>query len=383
MRSGIDRTNMQRARLARMLAAAVGVMATAAWTIADQIRLSSGETLRVSDVTIQGDQLVCRHPVLGILVIPRQSVLEHIIEPDSVAPAPKQATAASVPPAPPPTPPGAVTPPAPSPDSNTSTEPPSSDDINARQKARAEAIVEADKRFDDDRAEEELKKTLNTASLFTGWKGTIEAGGSGTDGNTENFNLRAGVGFTRTAELLRTRLDASYLYSTEAGLKSQSRGVANALNDWFFRESPWGLFAKGRAEYDEFQDWDWRLSAFAGPSYLFWESDASSLRGRLGAGASKELGSSRNEVIPEGLAGLDFRYQFTPRQSMFADAEYLPSLSDFPEYRFNLRAGYEFLVDPVSKLRMRLGVENRYNSSPGTGFKSNDIEYFALLGLEF
>lgn len=341
--------------------------------LADQIRLSSGDTLRVSEVTIQGDQLVCRHSVLGVLMIPRRDVLEHMIDPVPHAVAQSLESAS-------PTPSAAAGPPiqsSPAPRVVTDI------DSDARQKARAEAIVEADKRFDEERAAEELKKSLNTASFFTGWKGTIEAGGTGTDGNTETLNLRAGVGLSRTAELLRTRLDAYYLYSTEDGFKSQSRGEANALNDWLFHESPWGLFAKGKAEYDEFQDWDWRISAFAGPSYLFWETADSSLRGRVGAGTTRQIGGVRNEVFPEGLAGLEFRYQFSPRRSMFADGEYLPSLSEFPEYRFNLKAGYEFLVDPRSNLRLKLGVEDRFNSSPGPGFKSNDIEYFALLGLEF
>jgi glutamate N-acetyltransferase/amino-acid N-acetyltransferase len=39
-------------------------------------------------------------------------------------------------------------------------------------------------------------------------------------------------------------------------------------------------FATGKAEYDEFQDWDWRLSAFAGPGYYFVKHDRTKLLGR-------------------------------------------------------------------------------------------------------
>lgn len=220
-------------------------------------------------------------------------------------------------------------------------------------------------------------------SFWEGWTGQVEAGINGSDGNTETLNARAGVSVRRTTDAMETLASATYTYATDAGEKSKSRGELFVRNDWFFRDSPWGFFAQGRAEYDEFQDWEWRLSAFAGPTYTVLKNDRTTLILRAGAGISREFGGMDNDIIPEALAGFDFAHKFTDHQSIFVNYEYLPSLKDFPEYRMNTKAGYQITVDPETKMVLKLGIEDRYDSDPGDGRKKNDIDYFALLAWSF
>lgn len=220
-------------------------------------------------------------------------------------------------------------------------------------------------------------------SFWEGWKGQVEAGINGSDGNTETLNARAGIALKRTTDLMETLAAATYNYATDAGEKTKSRGELFVRNDWFFKDSPWGFFAQGRAEYDEFQDWDYRLSAFAGPTYTVVKNDKTTFILRAGAGISREFGGSENDIVPEALAGFDFTHKFTDNQSVFVNYEYLPSLKDFPEYRMVTKAGYQITVDPSTKMVLKLGVEDRYDSDPGDGRKKNDIDYFALLAWNF
>lgn len=220
-------------------------------------------------------------------------------------------------------------------------------------------------------------------SFFSGWKGSVEFGLTGSTGNSENLNVRAGISGTRKARETDTAAALTYLYANDEGTKTKNRGELNLRNDWNLGESRWSLFSQGRVEYDEFQDWRWRLSAYGGAGYSFLRDEKTTLKGRLGAGVSKEFLSSRNELVPEGLVGLDFAHQLTERQRIFYSGEYLPSLSEFPQYRVSQKAGWEILVDPEVTMTLKLGVEHRYQSTPGDGFKHSDLDYYALLAWAF
>lgn len=324
------------------LAASLLLFSGAASATDTQIRLASGETLKVTIVELTETHLRCTHEVLGEILIPRDQVV-------IVAPAEVEAAAAQ----------GVAT----------------AAETAAEQPQPAEAAPPVDPATPAEDA---------SLSFWRGWKHAVDLGLLGSDGNSETFGARAGFGAERKAERMETTIGLSYVYSTDDGEKTKSRGEATARNDWLFgKDSRWGFFVEGKIEYDEFQDWDWRLSGFLGPSYAFIKNERTLLRGRVGIGGSYEIGGDEQEFEPELLLGLDYEHAFNERNKIFATAEYLPSLSDFPQYRVNSKAGWEILVDEKSGANLKLGVVDRYDSSPGDGFKRNDIEYFVTLGWTF
>ncbi|MBS0197551.1 MAG: DUF481 domain-containing protein [Planctomycetes bacterium] len=349
--------SMVRRRSRRVVAALVAALVSAA--AGDEVRLSTGEVLTVSGVCVTETSVRFTHPVLGTLTLPRESVT--VV---SVSPPPAAGSEAGQ---------GAAEPPA----------EPVMDEAHELAKAKEAAVARVEAEFKKQKEAESERVRLNTASFIEGWRGNVALGANGSDGNTDTLSVRAGAGASRIAELMETRAGIVYTYATDEGTVSKDRAEANILNDWLFRNSPLGLFAKGRAEYDQFQDWDWRLSGFGGPSYTFVKSDAMTFRGRVGAGITEEIGGTQAGPVPEGLAGLDFEYKFSKTQSVLVTCEVLPSLDDLSEYRVNTKAGYKLIIDPTSNLSFNMGLEDRYNSDPGAGFKRNDLEYFALLGLDF
>lgn len=222
-------------------------------------------------------------------------------------------------------------------------------------------------------------------TFFDGWKKSVELGLAGSAGNSETLSVRAFGQTQRKTDTMETTLSLTYIYATDDGAKSKSRGELFGRNDWNFgKDSPWGFFVLGRVEYDEFQSWLWRFSAFAGPSYTFIKNDTITLRGRIGAGARTEAGrDADNRVKPEGLAGLDFNWNIKDGQSFFATGEYLPDLDRVPQYRLVGSAGYKITLDKASGLNVSAGVTDRYSSNPGQGRKRNDVEYFINLGVSF
>ncbi len=332
MMTGFSRT------IAIACTALVTVTAAAADT---QIRLASGEVLNVAILETTETHIRCSHPVLGEILIPRDQVVI-IATTDAAAPA--------------------------------STEPVVAQPADASSDAEAAAPD----------APVEPEGPAPKFSFWNGWKRTVDLGVIGSDGNSETFGARAAVGAARKTDYMETTIGLSYVYNSDNGEKTKSRGELTGRNDWLFgKESRWGFFAEGKIEYDEFQDWDWRLSGFVGPSYAFIKNDKTLLRGRVGAGGSYELGGDDNGFEPELLFGLDYEHAFNDRNKVFASVEYLPSLSDFPDYRLNSKAGWEILVDEASGANLKLGVVDRYDSDPGGSSKKNDVEYFITLGWTF
>lgn len=220
-------------------------------------------------------------------------------------------------------------------------------------------------------------------SWLRGWRGSVDIGASGSGGNSDTLSLRGSVGARRQTPTHDTRTGVSYLYSADSGTASASRGEAFLRNDWVWPDSRWGLFAQSRAEYDEFQDWDWRLSGSIGPSYALIKTDRTNLRVRGGVGFSALVGGADDGLTPEGLLGADLEMKLNDRSRLFATAEYLPSLDDVPEFRAVGRAGIEILLNAENKTNLKIGVTDRYTTTPGPGRSRNDIDAFLTLGWEF
>ncbi len=218
--------------------------------------------------------------------------------------------------------------------------------------------------------------------FFEGWEGSVEAGINGTTGNSENFNFRLGLNAERLTEKMETRFDALYRYATSEGEDTTNRFETGLRNDWLLNESPWRLFAEVGYEYDEFQDWDHRISGFAGVGYEFIDNDTTSLVGRAGLGGNQTVGGDDERFTPEGLLGLDLTHQLTDNQKIAAGTEVLPSLDPFGDYRVNSYADYTVKVNPDNNMFLKLGVKHRWDSDPGDA-KRSDLDYYLTLGWGF
>lgn len=293
------------------------------------VTLTSGDIFRGTLVS-EGDPVVIDHPVLGRISLPRSSIASvKSMSADDAAKATSAAAeaAAKFPPPPPP----------PDPD-----------------------------------------------SWLKGWKGSLEAGVNGASGNTEELSARFGVNAARETSKTKTTLGFSYNYGTTEGEKSKDNARFDARNDWLPQgDNKWRPFVQASLEYDTFQDWDWRWSGFAGVGYELVKTDRFLFLPRIGIGASQEIGGSDNKIHPEGLLGFDFLWTIDERSKFFVNADTYWQLDEIPDYRAFIKAGYEILVDPDSGMTFKLGIEDRYDSSPGDDKNRNDITYFALIAVPF
>jgi len=217
-------------------------------------------------------------------------------------------------------------------------------------------------------------------SFSEGWKGKIEFGLSGSDGNTDRLNLAGLFEANRATERHEDKIAMIYFYATESGTDTQNRFRGDYRHDWLFPDSKWRAFVRGTYEYDEFQDWDHRLSGFGGPSYEFIKNNTTSLIGSLGLGGSYETGGDDEDFFSEALVGLAYVQQIDERNSISVYTELVPTIDDISRLRWNTRASYDLLVSEESNLYLSLGIDNRYQTDSGPNTRRNDIDYFATLG---
>jgi putative salt-induced outer membrane protein YdiY len=223
---------------------------------------------------------------------------------------------------------------------------------------------------------------LPPVAVVNPWSGAMEFGINGANGNSENFNLRYGVGLRRKTEDNIFTFDTQYNLASLDDIRTQNRLFSIARDEWYFRGTPWGLFVDATFEYDEFRAFDFRVATHAGLTYKFIDNGQTLLKGRAGAGASREFGGPNDDWIPELLFGMDFEHRFNDNTKVFTSADYIPNVNDFSDYRLQIQAGFETMLSKEYNLALKLGVQDLFDSTP-EGRKSNDLFYFVSLIWKF
>jgi putative salt-induced outer membrane protein YdiY len=214
------------------------------------------------------------------------------------------------------------------------------------------------------------------------WQGSFEFGLSGSDGNSQTFDMRVGANGKYANQRREITLDLNYAKSAADQVETQNEMLFDGRHERLFKDSDWTLYVHNTVLFDEFAAFDSRITADAGLGYTWIEHDRTTLRSRLGGGASYEINSPQDYVVPEAIFGFDLSHQLTPRQKLTAKSEYFPDVTDFNNFRINSKAGWEILVDPTWNLNLQLAIFDRYDSTPN-GAKHNDLDYSMLLIWKF
>lgn len=223
---------------------------------------------------------------------------------------------------------------------------------------------------------------LPPVAVINPWTGAMEFGVNGAQGNSENFNLRFGAGLRRKTEDSIFTFDSIYNLASQNEVTTQNRWFTIARNEWYFKGTPWGAFVDGTFEYDEFRAFDYRVATHGGATYKFIDNSQTLLKGRAGAGTSREFGGPNNDWIPELIFGLDVEHKFNDNTKFFATGDYLPKVTNFGDYRLQIQAGLETMLSKDYNLALKIGVQELYDSTP-EGRRPSDLNYFVALMWKF
>lgn len=216
------------------------------------------------------------------------------------------------------------------------------------------------------------------ASWYKPLSGSLELGLNGTEGNSQTFNIRVGANAKYELPWVKHTYEALHIDNSADGVQTALNGYFDGRIIFPFGETKWSSFIHQRTEYDDFREYNSRLSADGGLAYDFWKNDGGNLQARFGLSTSRELGGPENEFVPEVTAGLDWTWKIDDRQSIVLKSDYYPSVEDFTQYRINSNASWEIIVSKAWGLSAKLSAINRYDSTPGDR-KPSDMNYAALM----
>jgi hypothetical protein len=333
------------------------------------VTLSTGDVIRANLVTEADGMLTLKHPVLGELKIPRAQVTK--VEPAPVA---KAADPAAAPPAAPAPAPAAAPAPA------TETKP--AEQAVATAPAAAPAAA-PDAAAAAAAAEEKSKPK---------WSGGIEGNLTGVAAENDQWDLRVAAKLLRESPDDRLNMYAEYFLKTLGGSNSNNTGSAitdsnllsNVTYDRFLNPGPWLWFAKGQYEYDINQNWENRVSGWAGLGYKFIDDPADpkkyNLTGKLGFGTAREFGGV-DEWFPQMYGEIQGFWQYTERQKITGSVFITPDVSDFNNYMILARVEWSMKLDYMSGLSLLGGLRNQYQS-PVKAAGSNLNDFRVYLGFK-
>lgn len=210
------------------------------------------------------------------------------------------------------------------------------------------------------------------------WEGNVELGLSGTEGNSQTFNVRLGMTAKHTTDWLAKTVQLTSIQKNANGRTTANTALLDGRLDWPLPGTRWNYFIHSLLEYDEFKAFDARISGDTGFGYEFLQTNRTKLIGRTGAAVSHEIGGNDNEVTPEWLFGAEFKHKFNDHHSISFKTDYYPALTDFADFRLNSQAGWEVLLSKDWGLSLKLSAIDRYDSTP-QGAKPNDLDYSTLL----
>jgi len=214
------------------------------------------------------------------------------------------------------------------------------------------------------------------------WEGSIELGVNGSEGNSQTYNFRGGAKLKRKTEINVLSADFDFRQDSADNVETANKAYLDWRYEHFLGKSPWTCFVHGTVEHDAFQAYDLRVALDSGVGYRFLKSDTTLLTGRLGAGTSREFDGPDDDWVPEGVFGLEFEHKINHRHKFSISAEYRPDVTQFEDYRMVNKASWEILLDEAMHLSAKLGVTDRYDSTP-EGRKPNDLDYSVVLMWSF
>jgi putative salt-induced outer membrane protein YdiY len=214
------------------------------------------------------------------------------------------------------------------------------------------------------------------------WEGNVELGLSGTEGNTQTFNVRFGLSAKHQLDHLVKSVQITSIQKSADGATTANTALLDGKLEWPMPESKWSYYIHSLTEYDEFKVFQVRQSADTGFGYEFIKNDVTTALGRAGISASREFGGTDDEVKPELAFGGEYKHKFNATHSISGKVDYFPNVTDFGDFRLNSQAAWEIALSSAWGLSLKLSIIDRYDSTP-QGARPNDLDYSTLVIWQF
>ena len=223
--------------------------------------------------------------------------------------------------------------------------------------------------------------TSGKAWLPRDWEKQVDLGISGADGNSQSRDIHLSLYARHDNPEHRWDFQSVYDQSEKDGEKSQDEFYAALNRDWLLPDSPYFYFTLGRFDWDDFQDWDYRLNLAGGIGKDFIKRNDWLLSGKSGLGFNREFGGDDDGISPEGLLELLSHWTLTEHHKIELKTTFYPQLDELSEFR-NITS-LSWVNKLNASMRLKVGLSNEHDSDVPEGVKRNHLKYMTSLGWDF
>ncbi|MSU24551.1 MAG: DUF481 domain-containing protein [Opitutus sp.] len=226
-------------------------------------------------------------------------------------------------------------------------------------------------------------KDPQVVALDRGWAYQANVDVAGKSGNKSQLGTAAGFRATLAGVSDKLAFYSAYDRQVSDGKKSADQFKAGSdYQSNFSGQNSW--YVRDEGGFDRIKDIQFYNVAAFGLGYDLIKAPAQTLTGR--AGLSFRTENYKNPRTTDvSAAGLDFGLAHSLKfenASLVNRLSLVPSFDDFANFRLTHESFVELpLANPSWKLRF--GVNNDYNSKPGTGVTKLDTGYFTRLVLNW
>ncbi len=221
-------------------------------------------------------------------------------------------------------------------------------------------------------------------NIISEWKSQLELGAGAQSYVNDTSNFRLAFKTVRSNKKTSTAYDISYYYSRVNGANDKNELTTGLREDWLLPDSPWYYFLLGRYDYNQFGDWDHRLSMRTGPGYDLIKTPTVKLTGELGMGFYKQYDAVIEDIVPEASMGLNFLWKPTPRQTLALTGTFLPEFRVLGRYRALTAAEWQLKIQDVENLSLKVGLSDEYASTVyNAQTPNNNFKFYTALVLGF
>ena len=220
--------------------------------------------------------------------------------------------------------------------------------------------------------------------LFSGWTGEVRFGSDLSSGNSDRIRFLGGFNVNKPYGGHKTSLRTDYAFARDNNGESENRVTSSATQDWATGKTKFsGVFLRAILEFDQFRDFDYRISLSGGGRYQITKDDKTDALLRFGISATREFGVGDDRWVPEGAFFLSATHILNAKSKVSANVDYFPEIEQPSRYRVNARASWDYMLDEESGLSLRFGAENRYDPRPNRKNERNDFDLRAELIWQF
>lgn len=253
-------------------------------------------------------------------------------------------------------------------------------------------VVNAEKEGEDaektkaakDKADKEAAEAAEEATKpKSPWSGSVLLGLTYSDASKVTLNLNLGGSLKKETDLETFLLTGKYFFARDSKAVTSNDVIIVGDQTWYLSKgSRWSIFAQATYQWDQFHNWEHRVSPYAGIGYELIKEEDLKVGARFGGGGTWQYAGKKG-FTPQFFFELMADWEIDELQSLIGSVKFAPAMRNFSHYLLTTSFNYKLKLGSDTPLSFNFSVLDIYDSNPGHGSTANDLKVILSLGYDF